>query len=126
MIQPASSEQNNATTFPISSGVPRRLIGVQPLLCQFLIEHAVFTPSRANRVDRNPALGLIELAIDWTLTETPYLGRDGHLPNPRLLHELYQGEFDGAYQEGTLFVLTLHPFVSGHRAPMQHSKWRAI
>ena len=64
--------------------------------------------------------GLIELAIDWTLTETPYLGRDGHMPNPRLLYELYQGEFDGAYQEGTLFVLTLHPFVSGHRAPMQH------
>ena len=64
--------------------------------------------------------GLIELAIDWTLTETPYLGRDGHMPNPRLLYELYQGEFDGAYQEGTLFVLTLHPFISGHRAPMQH------
>lgn len=64
--------------------------------------------------------GLVELAIDWTLTETPYLGRDGHMPNPRLLYELYQGEFDGAYREGTLFVLTLHPFISGHRAPMEH------
>lgn len=64
--------------------------------------------------------GLIELAIDWTLTETPYLGRDGHMPSPQLLYDLYKGEFDGAYQEGTLFILTLHPFVSGHRAPMQH------
>lgn len=64
--------------------------------------------------------GLVELAIDWTLTETPYLGQNGHLPSPELLFKLYQEEFDGAYEEGTLFVLTLHPFVSGHRAPMQH------
>ena len=64
--------------------------------------------------------GLIELAIDWTLTETPYLGRDGHMPSPQLLYELYRGEFDGAYREGTMFVLTLHPYISGHRAPMEH------
>src|SRR5436190_5148579 len=24
--------------------------------------------------------GVVELSIDWTLTETPYLGRDGHMP----------------------------------------------
>lgn len=71
-------------------------------------------------VSRGTNTGIIELAIDWTLTETPYLGRDGHMPSPRLLYELYQDEFDGAYAEGTLFVLTLHPFLSGHRAPMQH------
>jgi len=64
--------------------------------------------------------GIIELAIDWTLTETPYLGRDGHMPSPQLLYELYKGEFDGAYKEGTIFILTLHPFISGHRAPMEH------
>ncbi|HXB75684.1 MAG TPA: polysaccharide deacetylase [Candidatus Acidoferrales bacterium] len=64
--------------------------------------------------------GVVELAIDWTLTETPYLGQNGHLPSPELLFQLYREEFDGAYQEGTLFVLTLHPYVSGHRAPMQH------
>lgn len=29
--------------------------------------------------------GLIELAIDWTLTETPYLGRGGSMPSPELL-----------------------------------------
>jgi hypothetical protein len=33
---------------------------------------------------------------------------------------LYKDEFDGAYQEGTLFVLTLHPHVVGHRAPMRY------
>lgn len=64
--------------------------------------------------------GLVELAIDWTLTETPYLGRGGTLPSPDKLFQLYREEFDGAYEEGTLFVLTLHPHVTGHRAPMRY------
>jgi len=64
--------------------------------------------------------GIIELPIDWTLTETPYLGSDGHMPSPDLLFQLYRQEFDGAYNEGTVFILTLHPYLSGHRAPMQH------
>ena len=64
--------------------------------------------------------GLIELAIDWTLTETPFLGQNGRMPSPELLYGLYKDEFDGAYKEGTMFVLTLHPYLSGHRAPMKH------
>ena len=71
-------------------------------------------------VSRGKNTGIIELAIDWTLTETPYLGQNGHMPSPELLYQLYKDEFDGAYDEGTLFVLTLHPDLSGHRAPMQH------
>jgi peptidoglycan-N-acetylglucosamine deacetylase len=70
-------------------------------------------------VSRGSPTGIVELAIDWTLTETPFLGQNGRMPSPRLLYELYKGEFDGAYQERTMFVLTLHPFLSGHRAPMQ-------
>jgi peptidoglycan/xylan/chitin deacetylase (PgdA/CDA1 family) len=64
--------------------------------------------------------GLVELAIDWTLTETPYLGQQGHMPSPELLYQVYREEFDGAYREGTMFLLTLHPYLSGHRAPVQH------
>lgn len=64
--------------------------------------------------------GIIELAIDWTLTETPYLGRGGTMPSPELLYQLYKDEFDGAYEQRTMFVLTLHPHVTGHRAPMRH------
>jgi peptidoglycan-N-acetylglucosamine deacetylase len=64
--------------------------------------------------------GIVELAIDWTLTETPYLGQNGRMPSPTLLYQLYKDEFDGAYEEGTLFVLTLHPYLSGHRAPIRH------
>lgn len=64
--------------------------------------------------------GIVELPIDWTLTETPYLGAEGHMPSPDLLFQLYKEEFDGAYREGTVFILTLHPYLGGHRAPMQH------
>jgi peptidoglycan/xylan/chitin deacetylase (PgdA/CDA1 family) len=71
-------------------------------------------------VSNGESTGMVELAIDWTLTETPYLGRGGAMPLPEHLFQLYKEEFDGAYQEGTLFVLTLHPQVIGHRSPMHH------
>lgn len=64
--------------------------------------------------------GMVELAIDWTLTETPYLGRGGTMPLPEELFKLFRDEFDGAYDLGTTFMLTLHPHVIGHRAPMKH------
>jgi len=71
-------------------------------------------------VSNDEPTGIVELAIDWTLTETPYLGRGGTLPSPELLFQLYKEEFDGAYEQRTMFVLTLHPHVSGHRAPLHH------
>jgi peptidoglycan/xylan/chitin deacetylase (PgdA/CDA1 family) len=70
-------------------------------------------------LSNNQPTGMVELAIDWTLTETPYLGRDGTMPSPDHLFQLYKEEFDGAYEEGTMFILTLHPHVVGHRAPAQ-------
>ena len=71
-------------------------------------------------VSNGEPTGLVELGIDWTLTETPYLGRDGAMPSPEQLFRLYRDEFDGAYSLGTTFVLTLHPQVIGHRAPMKY------
>jgi peptidoglycan/xylan/chitin deacetylase (PgdA/CDA1 family) len=71
-------------------------------------------------VSNDEPTGIVELAIDWTLTETPYLGRGGTMPSPELLYQLYKEEFDGAYEQRTMFVLTLHPHVTGHRAPLHH------
>jgi peptidoglycan/xylan/chitin deacetylase (PgdA/CDA1 family) len=71
-------------------------------------------------LSRGKPTGIVELAIDWTLTETPYLGQNGRMPSPELLYQLYKDEFDGAYEEGTMFILTLHPYLTGHRAPMRH------
>jgi peptidoglycan-N-acetylglucosamine deacetylase len=71
-------------------------------------------------VSHSKPTGIVELPIDWTLTETPFLGQNGRMPNPAFLYQLYKDEFDGAYEERTMFVLTLHPYLSGHRAPMRH------
>jgi len=71
-------------------------------------------------VSNGEPTGITELAIDWTLTETPYLGRNGAMPSSEQLYQLYREEFDGAYEQRTMFVLTLHPHVTGHRAPMHH------
>ncbi len=71
-------------------------------------------------VSNGEPTGMVELAIDWTLTETPYLGRGGTMPSPEALYKLYRDEFDGAYAARTMFVLTLHPHITGHRAPMKH------
>ena len=32
------------------------------------------------------------------------------------VYEIYRAEFDKAYEERTLFLLTMHPFVTGHRS----------
>lgn len=64
--------------------------------------------------------GLLELPVDWTLDDAPYFGRNGALPSPELIHKMYQDEFDVAYEEGTLFMLTYHPHVGGHRSWVMH------
>ena len=71
-------------------------------------------------LQRGERTGVVELPIDWTLTETVYLGAQGHMPSPDLLFANYREEFDVAYGEGTTFLLTLHPYLGGHCSPMQH------
>lgn len=71
-------------------------------------------------VSNGEATGMVELGIDWTLTESPYLGRTGTMPLPESVFKLFRDEFDGAYEMRTMFVLTLHPHISGHRAPIKY------
>jgi peptidoglycan/xylan/chitin deacetylase (PgdA/CDA1 family) len=70
-------------------------------------------------VDGQPT-GLIELPVDWLLDDAPYFGRTGALPSPELMFQVYKDEFDLAYQEGTMFMLTMHPHVIGHRSAIVH------
>src|SRR5581483_8878419 len=88
---------------------------------KFLYDSSLQAMDEPYEINSNGApTGLVELAIDWTLTETPYLGPNGKMPSPELLYQLYKDEFDGAYEDHTMFVLTLHPHVTGHHAPMKH------
>ena len=62
--------------------------------------------------------GLIELPINWILDDYPYYEPDaaGSLPVADEVFKVYKHEFDGAYQERTFFVLTMHPHITGHRS----------
>lgn len=62
--------------------------------------------------------GMIELPINWIADDYPYYEPQaaGSLPDPELVFEVYKGEFDVAYQERTMFILTMHPHITGHRS----------
>jgi peptidoglycan/xylan/chitin deacetylase (PgdA/CDA1 family) len=62
--------------------------------------------------------GLIEVPTNNVLNDFRYYGGDtnGQLFSPEALYQVYKGEFDGAYEEGTLVNIMVHPHVSGHRS----------
>ncbi len=61
--------------------------------------------------------GVVELPIEWILDDFPVLNvPTGTMPSPDLVNQAFQSEFDMAYAEGGLFVLTMHPHVTGHRS----------
>ena len=69
-------------------------------------------------VENGEKTGMIELPINWIADDYPYYEPEaaGSLPDPQLVFEVYKGEFDVAYQERTLFILTMHPHITGHRS----------
>ena len=67
---------------------------------------------------------LVELPVEWILDDWPYFQLDWAdgpiaLRSADDVRSIWQGEFDGAYEEGTLFLLTMHPQVIGHRYRVQ-------
>jgi peptidoglycan/xylan/chitin deacetylase (PgdA/CDA1 family) len=61
--------------------------------------------------------GLVELPIGWILDDYAYFGgTNGTMPSPELVLQVFQSEFDAAYDEGGLYVLTMHPHITGHRS----------
>ena len=65
--------------------------------------------------------GLIELPVEWILDDFTYYSYDRassayHRIGDQDVYEIYRAEFDKAYEERTMFLLTMHPLVSGHRS----------
>ena len=61
--------------------------------------------------------GLVELPVEWILDDAPLFDPRGQsYMNPRNVAMVWMDEFDKAYDEGTMFILTLHPHISGHRS----------
>ncbi len=61
--------------------------------------------------------GLVELPVDWILDDAPLLNpRGNRYSAPREVLQVFVDEFDRAYEEGTMFLLTMHPHYIGHRS----------
>jgi peptidoglycan/xylan/chitin deacetylase (PgdA/CDA1 family) len=64
--------------------------------------------------------GLVELPLSPYLDDNNTLSArrfgPSAMPSPELVFEVYRDDFDVAYEEGTLFLLTLHPHLIGMRS----------
>lgn len=65
--------------------------------------------------------GIVELPVEWILDDFPYFWMDRASSvrptmTPDEVLSIWKAEFDGAYEERGLFILTMHPHIIGHRA----------
>lgn len=80
--------------------------------------------------------GIVELPPEWIRDDAVYFNMHRfsalrpYTP-PSAVEEIFRGEFDGAWEEGGVFLLTMHPHHIGHRSRlplldrlMQHMKAR--
>ena len=65
--------------------------------------------------------GIVELPVEWIRDDAVYFNMNRftahrpYTPPPAVL-DIFRREFDRAYQEGGLFLLTMHPHVIGYRS----------
>ncbi len=61
--------------------------------------------------------GMVELPVEWILDDAPLFNPRGNsYMNPRDVMQVWIDEFDVAWEERTMFLLTMHPHVIGHRS----------
>ncbi len=72
-------------------------------------------------LENGKPVGVIELPVEWLLDDYPYFGFSRYStirPHiaPSDVFSIWAAEFDKAYEEGTVFILTMHPKIIGHRS----------
>ncbi len=84
----------------------------------FLYDSSLMADDRPYELLQNgEATGIVELPVEWILDDAPLLNPRGtNYTSPRDLLQVYIDEFDKAYEEGTMFLLTTHPHIIGHRS----------
>ncbi len=61
--------------------------------------------------------GVVELPVEWILDDAPLFSPQGdRYSPPREVAQVWIDEFDKAYEEGGMFLLTMHPHIVGHRS----------
>ena len=84
----------------------------------FLYDSSLMADDRPYEIlaDGEPT-GMVELPVEWILDDAPLVNPQGtSYSNPRDVLQVYKDEFDVAYEEGTMFLLTMHPHYIGHRS----------
>ena len=72
-------------------------------------------------LDQGKPTGIVELPPEWIRDDAVYFNMlrfsalRPYTP-PSAVEEVFTAEFEGAYREGGLFLLTMHPHVIGHRS----------
>jgi peptidoglycan/xylan/chitin deacetylase (PgdA/CDA1 family) len=72
-------------------------------------------------IENGEATGIVELPVEWIRDDAPYFNMQRfqalrpYTPPPAVL-DIFRREFDGAHAEGGLFLLTMHPHVTGYRS----------
>jgi peptidoglycan/xylan/chitin deacetylase (PgdA/CDA1 family) len=84
----------------------------------FLYDSSLMASDDAYEILMNKkGTGVIELPIERIVDDAPYFGAsDGSMPSPEHVLEVFQSEFDVAWDERGLYVLTMHPHIMGHRS----------
>jgi peptidoglycan/xylan/chitin deacetylase (PgdA/CDA1 family) len=84
----------------------------------FTYESSLMADDRPYELMQNgQATGIVELPVEWILDDAPlYDPRGNAYSPPRDVAQVWMDEFDKAYDEGAMFLLTMHPHISGHRS----------
>ena len=72
-------------------------------------------------LDHGRPTGIVELPPEWIRDDAPYFNfvRFSALrpyTAPAVVEDIFRAEFEGAYAEGGMFLLTMHPHIIGHRS----------
>ena len=84
----------------------------------FLYESSLMADDRPYELvqDGQPT-GVVELPVEWILDDAPLFNPQGtRYSPPREVMQVWIDEFDRAWEEGTMFLLTMHPHITGHRS----------
>lgn len=72
-------------------------------------------------LNRGRPTGIVELPVEWIRDDAVYFmmnryGAQRPYTPPADVLDIFRREFDGAHAEGGLFLLTMHPHITGYRS----------
>lgn len=72
-------------------------------------------------VEKGDPTGIVELPVEWIRDDAVYFMMNRNGPQrpytpPTDVLDIFRREFDGAHDEGGLFLLTMHPHITGYRS----------